>query len=244
MMTVKEVSRLSGVSVRTLHHYDRIGLLRPSGVSEAGYRLYDEDALLRLQHILLFKALEFPLREIKAMMDSPDFDQRQALEQQIELLTMKKEHLDNLILFAKGLKLKGMKNLNFSAFDTQKLDEYADRAKTMWKDTDAWKEYEHKSKGRTKQQEQLLAGDIMDIFRRFGEIKDTAPEGEAAQALVGELQAFITTHLYNCTPQILSYLADSYDGGGDFTVNIDKVGGDGAAAFAAAATRIYLKQKG
>lgn len=241
MMTVKEVSELTGVSVRTLHHYDEIGLLKPSGKSEGGYRLYDEDALERLQQILLFRSLEFPLKEIKRILDSPDFDPKKALEQQIEMLELKKEHIENLILFAKGLKLRGTKNLKFDAFDAKKLDDYAARAKESWGKTDAWKEFEQKSKGRTKQQDQLIAGDMMDIFRRFGEIKDCAPESAEAQALAKELQEFITAHFYNCTKEILRGLANMYDGGGEFTENIDRAGGEGAAAFAAAAIRIYTK---
>ena len=86
MKTVKEVSRLSGVSVRTLHHYDAIGLLKPTRVTEAGYRLYDDTALARLQAILLFRELQFPLKEIKAILDSPNFDQQEALAQQIRIL--------------------------------------------------------------------------------------------------------------------------------------------------------------
>ena len=74
MKTVNEVSKLTGVSVRTLHHYDEIGLLKPTSTTEAGYRLYDDTALERLQHILLFRELQFPLKDIKAILDSPDFD--------------------------------------------------------------------------------------------------------------------------------------------------------------------------
>ena len=77
MKTVHEVSRISGVSVRTLHHYDAIGLLKPTAVTEAGYRLYDDAALARLQDILLFRELEFPLKEIKAILDHPEFDEKQ-----------------------------------------------------------------------------------------------------------------------------------------------------------------------
>ena len=93
-MTVNEVSKLTGVSIRTLHYYDEIGLLHPSEITEAGYRLYDDTALERLQQILLFRELEFPLKEIKGVLDAPNFDRNRALEQQIELLTMKKEHLE------------------------------------------------------------------------------------------------------------------------------------------------------
>lgn len=77
MKTVHEVSRISGVSVRTLHHYDAIGLLKPTAVTEAGYRLYDDAALAKLQNILLYRELEFPLKEIKAILDHPEFDEKQ-----------------------------------------------------------------------------------------------------------------------------------------------------------------------
>ena len=106
-MTVQEVSRLAGVSVRTLHYYDQIGLLRPTTVTEAGYRLYDDTALERLQQILLFRELEFPLKDIKTILDQPDFDRNKALSQQIELLTLKKERLELLIRFAREIKETG-----------------------------------------------------------------------------------------------------------------------------------------
>lgn len=138
MMTVHEVSSLSGVSIRALHHYDRIGLLPAAEVSEAGYRLYDEAALERLQQILLFKELEFPLREIREILDSPDFDRSKALEQQIHLLELRKEHLENLIDLARGIKTIGVKKMNFEAFDTKKIDEYAAQAKASWGTTEAY----------------------------------------------------------------------------------------------------------
>ena len=106
-MTVNDVSKLTGVSIRTLQYYDTIGLLKPNGHTEAGYRLYDDTALERLQQILLFKELEFSLKEIKSMINAPDFDRNKAMEQQIELLTMKKEHLENLIDFARKIKTTG-----------------------------------------------------------------------------------------------------------------------------------------
>ena len=91
MMTVNEVSKLTGVSIRTLQYYDTIGLLKPIEYTESGYRLYDDTSLERLQQILLFKELEFPLKEIKKIIDAPNFDRNKALEQQIELLTIEKK---------------------------------------------------------------------------------------------------------------------------------------------------------
>ena len=138
MKTVKEVSRLTGLSVRALHHYDAIGLLRPSRTTPAGYRLYDDAALERLQMILLFRELEFPLEQIRQILDAPGFDRRLALMQQLELLEMKRERLTALIDLTRGLQSIGGNNMDFSAFDRTRLDEYAARAREAWGDTPAY----------------------------------------------------------------------------------------------------------
>ena len=239
MKTVNEVSKLTGVSVRTLHHYDEIGLLKPTSVTEAGYRLYDDTALERLQHILLFRELQFPLKDIKAILDSPDFDRNRALEQQIELLTLKKDHLENLILYARGIKFLGVKYMDFSAFDTKKMDEYAAQAKENWGKTEAYKEFEEKSKDWTEETTGNIAKDMMIIFAEFGQMKDLNPADEKVQAQVKKLQDYITEHFYNCTNQILSGLGQMYAGGGEFTENIDAYGGEGTAEFTNKAIDIY-----
>lgn len=146
MMTVNEVSKLTGVSIRTLQYYDTIGLLKPSGYTASGYRLYDDMALERLQQILLFKELEFPLKEIRRILDSPDFDRDKALSQQIELLTMKKEHLENLIFFARKIKTSGVNKMDFNVFNTAKMDEYASQAKEQWGQTAAYQDTKKRQK--------------------------------------------------------------------------------------------------
>ena len=243
MMTVHEVSKISGVSIRALHHYDRIELLPATEVTQAGYRLYDEAALDRLQHILLFKALEFSLKDIKEILDSPDFDRSKALEQQIHLLELRKEHLQNLIDLARGIKAIGVKHMSFEAFDTRKIDEYAAQAKASWGTTDAYKEYEQKSAGRTKEAQQKLNVEMMHIFAEFGKIKDMSPESAEAVALAKKLQNHITENYYNCTDEILLGLGTMYAGGGDFTKNIDKVGGEGTAVFACEAIKAMVGRK-
>ena len=241
MKTVHEVSQLTGVSVRTLHHYDDIGLLNPTEVTEAGYRLYDDTALERLQHILLFRELQFPLKDIKEILDSPDFDRNRALEQQIELLTLKKEHLENLIMFARGIKWLGVRYMDFSAFDTKKMDEYATAAKESWGKTEAYKEFEEKSKDWTEDTTQNIAKEMMTLFVEFGDLMKTghAPDSVEAQAQVKKLQEYITDNFYNCTPQILAGLGKMYSGGGEFTENIDKAGGEGTAEYSSKAIEIY-----
>ena len=118
--------------------------------------MYDDTALERLQQILLFKELQFTLKEIKAILDSPDFDRGRVLEQQIQLLELRKEHLQNLIDLARGIKMIGVKHMSFEAFDTRKFDEYVRQAKASWGQTDAYKEYEKKSVGRSKEEQHVL----------------------------------------------------------------------------------------
>lgn len=243
MMTVKQVSARTGVSVRTLHHYDAVGLLHPARVTEAGYRLYDEAELERLQSILLFRELGFSLREIAAILDNPAYDQRRALRQQIELLRLKKEHLDRLIALACELETEGVRRLDFSAFDTSRIDEYAAQAKAAWGQTGAYREYEEKAKGRTAAEDVQLGSALLDIFRELGGCRGKAPESAAVQALVQKLQGFITAHYYTCTPDILRSLGEMYAAGGSMTENIDRAGGTGTAALAKAAIDVYCSQQ-
>ncbi len=155
-LTVKQVSELSGVSIRTLQYYDNIGLLTPSERTEAGYRLYEEEQLATLQEILLFRELEFPLKEIKAILESPAHDREKALRQQVKLLTLKKERLEGLIRLADDLRHERKTTMDFTAFDKTKLEEYAKRAREEYSGTDAYKEYEVKSAGRTAETEAVL----------------------------------------------------------------------------------------
>jgi DNA-binding transcriptional MerR regulator len=241
MMTVNEVSKLTGVSIRTLQYYDKIGLLHPAKYTEAGYRLYNDAALETLQQILLFRELEFPLKDIKEIISRPDFDRSKALEQQIKLLTLKKEHIENLIDLAKEIKLLGVRKLKFEAFDTSKIDEYAAQAKAYWGKTPAYKEFEEKSRGRTKEEDKKIYQGMIDIFGEFGQIRNTEPSSKDAQALVKKLQDYITEHMYTCTKKILSSLGKMYAGGGDFTKNIDSYGGEGTAEFTSQAIEIYCR---
>lgn len=240
MMNIGELSALSHVSVRTLRHYDQLGLLKPTCVTDAGYRQYDDKALQRLHTILLFRELEFPLADIQRIIDAPDFDPLDALDHQIDLLTMQREHIDNLILLAKGMKLKGLNHMDFSAFDARKLDDYAAQAKAVWDKTDAWKEFE--ARGNTREQNKQAGDGLMALLAEFGKRRDIDPACDEAQQMVQQLQDFITAHFYTCTTPVLRGLADMYDGGGDFTRNIDKAAGQGAAAFIARAMRIYCQQ--
>ena len=241
MKTVKQISSLTGVSVRTLHHYDSIGLLKPTAITEAGYRLYDDAALHRLQQILLLRELGFPLKDIPAILDAPEDVRRQALDDHIRQLDAKRRRLQDKISMAAIMKVTEVNNMDFEQFDAKKMDDYSAQAKTLWGKTDAYREYEVKSRGRSKETDKALGDDLMGLFRELGTMRDQAADSEAVQNWVKKLQSFITEHYYTCTKQILMGLGQMYAGGGSMTENIDHAGGAGTGEFARQAIEVYCK---
>ena len=129
MKTVREVSRITGVSVRTLHHYDAIGLLKPTAVTEAGYRLYDDAALKRMQSILFFRELQFPLKDIKRILDAPDFDPMTALAQQVHLLEMQRKlaRENNVVMDGRDIGTVVLPDATVKIFLTASVEERAMR---------------------------------------------------------------------------------------------------------------------
>lgn len=243
MRTVKEVSKLTGVSVRTLHHYDAIGVCKPSEVTQAGYRLYDDAALERLQAVLLFRELQFPLKEIREMLDSPLFDPKEALEQQIKLLELQKKHIEQLISFAREIKEKGVKEMNFNAFDRTEVEQYAAEVKERWGKTGAYKQWDERSKKMTPEELQETNARLMMFFTELGAWRKLMPDEEKVQKKIGELQKFITDNYYTCTDEIFGGLGQMYVGDERMKRNIDKAGGEGTAEFAGKAISIYCSKK-
>ena len=247
MMTVHEVSEISGLSVRTLHHYDKIGLFRPSAHSDAGYRLYNDASLERLLFIMLYRNLDFPLEEIKSILDSRHYDRNAALRQQIEMLTAKKEHLENMITLAQGLLWRGTNLVNsgtvtgrdFEMLDSENLGKTMQKAKESVTQSDLYKEFARKNKGRSKKENERLEKEMLSFFTGFGKVRSSDPASKKVQRMVKALNDFITENLYTCTPEILAYLGRVYGGGGEFTETIDTAGGEGTGAFACEAIRIY-----
>lgn len=243
MMIVNEVSRLTGVSIRTLQYYDKIGLLPPADYTEVGYRLYDDETLQKLQIILLFRELEFPLKDIRRIIESPVFDREKDLEQQIHILELKKEHIENLIDLARGVKKSGVKDMtDFTAFDTAKIDDYIAKAREYWGDTAAFKEFEEKNADRTSEENAGINTELMKIFAQFGGMKDMDPASPKVQKQVKKLQDYITDKFYKCTNTILSSLGHAYSAEGEMNRNIDKAGGKGTGEFVDKAIQIYCSK--
>ena len=231
-MQIKEFAKFTGVSVRTLHYYDEIGLLKPAGVERSsGYRYYDEASLLRMQEILFYRELDFSLKSIGEILPSPHYDKNEALRKQKQMLTLKKERLERLILAVDG----AMKGENvMSAFDNSKLEQYKAEAKAKWGKTEAYQEYE--KKGKADQSDAMMA-----IFAEVGQVLQLDPAAAEAQTLVAKLQQFITDNYYTCTKQILRGLGQMYVADERFKENIDRAGGEGTAEFVAKAIEIYCK---
>lgn len=238
MKTITEVSRLTGLSVRTLHYYDSIGLLSPTAVTDAGYRLYGDEALGRLRDILFFRELGFPLKEIGRILDSPDYDPADALEKQIHLLELQRERIDRMLALARQTLRSGGNTMDFSAFDKTELDACAAEAKERWGNTEAYRESAEKAK---KTDPKAAGEQLMALFGDMGKLKDLPPDGEEAQEAVKELQQFITDSFYNCTKEILAGLGQMYTGDERFRKNIDSRGGEGTAAFVSRAIAVYCK---
>ena len=230
-MSVHEVVKLTGITARTLHYYDEIGLLKPTKVTEAGYRMYDDTALSRLQNILLFRELKFPLKEIKVILDSPNFDPSEAIAQQIRLLELQYKHLGELITFTRELQKKGVMTMNFEVFDKSEIDKYEAEVKAKWGNTKAYQEYKQKDIARNKDSYGKLAKELMTMFSELGELKHLTPNADEVQMKISALQKFITDNYYVCTDEILSGLGEMYVSDERFKNNIDKVGGDGTADF-------------
>lgn len=231
-MRIKEFAAFTGVSVRTLHYYDEIGLLVPACVDRStGYRYYDGNSLLRMQEILFYRELDFSLKSIGEILSSPDYDRKKALKEQKHLLMLKKERLEGLISAIDG----AMKGENvMSAFDNSKFESYKEEAKAKWGRTEAYREYELRGSRDT--------GDgLMAVFAELGKVRQLDPAASEVQELVKNLQDFITANYYTCTKQILQGLGQMYVADPRFKENIDRAGGAGTADFAARAIEIYCR---
>ena len=237
-MQIKEFADFTGVSVRTLHYYDEIGLLLPAFVDKlTGYRFYDENSLLRMQEILFYRELDFSLKSISEILSSPDHDKNKALKEQKQLLTLKKERLERLISAIDGA-MKGENVMN--AFNNSEFEKYKDEVKEKWGKTDAYKEHAARTKNYSKQKWNDLAEGMDNIMAEFSVCmrNGEAPDSAEAQHLVKTLQEHITGNYYLCTNEILSGLGQMYVADERFKNNIDKHA-DGTAAFICEAITVY-----
>jgi MerR family transcriptional regulator, thiopeptide resistance regulator len=251
---VKEVAHISGVSVRALHHYDEIGLLAPSGRTEAGYRLYCDDDLLRLQQILIGRELGIPLEQIRRSLDDPSFDRRAALEAQRQELSLRADRTTAMLRAVDAalaaLNDKGdtpMKTLTnpelttlFDGFDPAR---YEEETKARWGKTDAYAEsarrtsqYTKADWERYKAESQAILGAAAELFR-----SGAAADGSEAMAVAERHRLSIDRWFYPCAPERHAGLADMYEADVRFAQNIDQAA-PGLTPWLSAAIRANARQ--
>ena len=243
-MHIKEFAKLCGVSVRTLHYYDEIGLLKPAFVDEQnGYRFYDEKSLERIQEILFYRELDFPLKSISEILSSPDYDKQKALKEQRKLLILKKERLERII---DALDSAEKGKITMNAFDNNEFDtarkQYEAEAKERWGKTDAYKEHEQKTASYSKDKWQQVNDGLNAVLAEFAVCLQSgqAPDSNEAQSLAKKLQSYITENYYTCDRGILKGLGQMYVADERFKDNIDKHA-VGTAQFISEAIEIYCK---
>lgn len=221
-MQAKEFAALTGVSVRTLHYYDEIGLLKPASVDKfTGYRLYDEKSLILMQEILFYRELDFSLKSIGEILSSPKYDKEKALKEQKNLLILKKDRLERLIAAVDGA-IEG--EIIMKAFDNSEFEKHKAEAKEKWGNTAAYKEHTEKTKDYTKSTWVNLSGEMDSILAEFALClkNGKAADCDEAQSLVSKLKKHITENYYSCTNDILAGLGQMYVADERFKNNIDK----------------------
>ena len=242
-MLIKEFADFTGVSVRTLHYYDEIELLKPAIVDEqTGYRYYDEQSLERMQEILFYRELDFSLKSICSILSSPDYDKDKAMKEQKRLLVLKKQRLERIIealdAYQKGENvMKAFDNTEFEAARKQ----YEEEAKEKWGKTAAYAEYAKKAQGYSKDKQNEIMAGMQDILKEFALCMQDGekPESTQAQELVKKLQAYITANYYTCTNEILAGLGKMYVADGRFKKNMDSHA-EGTAEYVSEAISMYV----
>jgi DNA-binding transcriptional MerR regulator len=242
---INEVAKLAGVSVRTLHYYDEIGLLVPNKVvSETGYRYYDESDLERLQQILFYRELDFQLKDIAKIMNATNYKKEDALKKQRELLSLKRERLDKLIGLLDA-NLKGENTMKFEEFDMSEIEEtkkkYAAEVESKWGNTNAYAQSKEKTGKYSKDDWAKISRKSDEIMKKFASKIGETPETKEVQELVEEWKNFINEAYYDCTLEILSGLGQMYVADERFTKNIDKFG-KGTAQLMSEAIKVYCNR--
>ena len=243
-MRISEVAKLTGITVRTLHYYDEIGLLKPSEITEAGYRLYSREDLEILQQILFFRELDFPLSQIKEIMNNPNYDKEEALKKQKELLIQQRQRIEGLIKLIEK-RIEGDNNMSFKEFDMNEIEEnkkkYAKEVKERWGTSKAYEESEKKTSSYNKEKWGDINQETREIFKGFAELRNSDPGSEEVQELVRRWQKYITDNFYTCTNEILSGLGLMYVEDERFKENLDK-NGEGTAKLMEEAIKIYCSK--
>ncbi len=216
--SIGQVARLAGVTTRTLHHYDEIGLLSPEDRSTAGYRQYGDVALARLQQILFYRELGFSLDDITVMIDDPDANPRDHLRRQHELLLDRSSRVRAMVeavekaMEAEKMGISLTPEERFEVFGADDPAQYVDEVEERWGETDAYKESRRRTKAYTKGDWQAIKQESADIDRDFiAAMRHGEPaDGEAAMAIAERHRRHINDRFYPCSHEFHRGLAEMY----------------------------------
>lgn len=244
-MYIRELAKESGISVRTLHYYDAIGLLKPERINAAGYRVYGPLAIKRLQQILFYKEMDLALDTIRGLLDDPDFDEKQTLNQHKEALLLKRARLDGLLGLIDQI-LEGGNNMSLKEFDMEAIraheKKYADEAEKKYGASDAYKESKRRTGKYTAQDWQCIQAESEAIYMALAEKRHGEPGDVQVQELVQQWQALISRWFYPCSDEILQGLGEMYMQDERFKENIDEYGA-GLTEFFSQAIAYYCKER-
>lgn len=245
--TVNQLARLAGVSVRTLHYYDEVGLLNPARIRGNGYRQYEDKELYRLQQIMFFRELDFALDDIKKMIDKSNFDMVSALRDHKALIKLKQKRLEGLIKTID----KTIKHMNkgktikdgelYDAFKDDDVKQYQAEVKERWGDTDAYKQSMARVGRMTKAEMDKLKEDGKKFTQKLADSMDLDPESEEVQSLIAEHHKGIN-FFYQCPTPMYRNLGKMYVDDPRFTAYYDKFR-PGLAEFVQKAIDIYCNNK-
>lgn len=221
--TIQELASLAGVSVRTLHHYDEIGLLTPQRNPGNGYRRYREAELLKLQQILFFRELEFPLDEIRQILEGPNFDPKKALRTHRQMLELKQKRLGDLMkTIDKTLNSKPMTDQDYyGGFSQEEMDKLAQEAKARWGHTEAYKQSAERTKHWTREDHKRIAKEGEDFMRLLVTKMPEGVRSEAVQTMIGQHYASLRTFYEPCAEPYLG-LAQMYTEDARFRAYFEK----------------------
>jgi len=246
MYTVRALSKLAGVTRRTLHYYDQIGLLRPSQVGENGYRYYDREALLRLQQILLYRELNIPLEQIKRILESPNFDVLHALEghraelqRRIAQLERLVATVDQTINFISGVENMEDKKI-FAGFSDEEQAAYEQEAMQMY-DPEIVKTSNTRWKSYSSVEKQRILEEGRAVYLDFLKAMPAGASSSEAQAAVARWRKHMDYFWTPSEAQLLA-LAEGYNSDPRFKANFDELD-PSLAAFIREAVAVYLSQK-
>lgn len=248
---IKEIADITDVTIRTLYHYDKIGLLKPKSISEKGYRFYDDENIEKLQQILFFKEIGFSLEEIKNILDDKNFDRKKALEYHKEVLIKKRERIDEIIKTVENtiISIDGGKNMEkksmFKGLSIAEIEEHKEKttkeAKEKWGHTSAYQESERRSSNYSSEDWDRINKRAAKTYQIIIDNIDKSPSDPIIQEAVGELRQNITDNFYNCTPEIFAYLGETYVDDERFASFYEKMN-KGMSVFLRDAIRFYSNQ--